>query len=525
VTIGHPGTSTATAEPPRRALALLRGLLAAGAALLVLVLGRLVSGAPGFLEVVADGVLLYVPLDLFESGLSTFGSLAKGLLYGAVALGLLATGALIGLVARYPLVRGGLPLEVSFIAGSMLLLAEAVILPIAGVPPFGVKGATGWAALHAPIVGAAIAYALVLVLLRTTWTPGRVANDTDGSRRAFLGRAVALGGAAALGFSLAAVAGQIVTAARRRVIAAAVLTPFGPTPALTPVDTFYRVDKNLLPPTVDRASWRLSIDGLVERPLALTLEELRTLPAQDAYRTLECISFEIVRGDSLIGNQLWRGVRVNDLLDRAQPKAEAAWILWEAEDGYTESIPIAVARHADTWVAYEMGGAPLTADHGFPARVLIGGRFGMKQPKWLRRMTLSDRDESGYWEQRGWDQDAYVKTMSRIDSPAIGDEVRAGAPFTAYGIANSGDRRIERVELSTDGGSSWSAAELEDASQPPLGPLTWVRWRATATVPGPGPVRLVVRAVDGTGQVQEGRESTALPSGSTGWHAIRVIAV
>jgi hypothetical protein len=169
-----------------------------------------------------------------------------------------------------------------------------------------------------------------------------------------------------------------------------------------------------------------------------------------------------------------------------------------------------------------MGGAPLTSEHGFPARVLIAGRFGMKQPKWLRRITVSDHDESGYWEQRGWDRDAFVRTMSRIDYPRIGDAVRAGVAFTAYGIANSGDRAIERVEVSTDG-TTWTAAELEDASRPPLGPLTWVRWRAPVTVSAPGTARLVVRATDGRGQVQEERETTPLPSGSTGWHAIRIL--
>ena len=100
--------------------------------------------------------------------------------------------------------------------------------------------------------------------------------------------------------------------------------------------------------------------------------------------------------------------------------------------------------------------------------------------------------------------------MSRIDLPAIGDQVPVGQPFTCYGIANSG--------------STWLRAELEDTSKPPLGPLTWVRWRVRVTAASAGPVRLVVRATDGKGQLQDGRDTAALPSGSTGWHAIRVIA-
>jgi DMSO/TMAO reductase YedYZ molybdopterin-dependent catalytic subunit len=509
---------------PTRALSLLHGLLAAGTALLVVVAGRLVTGLPGFIELVSDGVLRYVPVDVFDTGLSTFGPLAKGLLYGGVAIGILVAGALVGLFARHPITRGGPIVETSFIAAAVLLLAEGIVLPLAGVGPFGSSAGTPPVALHVPVIGAAVAYALVLIGLRSTWRPG-ARSELDTGRRDFIGRMLALAGATSLGLALAAVVGQIAFAARKRGTTGAPLTPFGPTPALTPVDAFYRVDKNLLPTRVDGAAWRLTIDGLVAHPQSLSMDDLQAMPAQQGYRTLECISYEIARGDTIISNQVWRGVRVSDLLARAQPTAAASWVLWEAEDGYTESLPLAVAKDPETWVAYTMGGAPLPPEHGYPARVLIAGRFGMKQPKWLRRITLSDHDESGYWEQRGWDEDAFVKTMSRIDLPAIGDQVPVAQPFTCYGIANSGDRGISLVELSADGGSTWLRAELEDTSHPPLGPLTWVRWRVPVTVTNPGPVRLVVRATDGKGQQQDGRDSAALPSGSTGWHAIRVIAV
>jgi DMSO/TMAO reductase YedYZ molybdopterin-dependent catalytic subunit len=507
-----------------RASALLNGFLAAGTALLALILGRLATARPGFLEAVSDGVLRYVPLDVFEAGLSALGPLAKGMLYGAVAAGMLAAGALLALAARHRSTPRRAVFEALLLAIGVFLLAEAVVLPLAGLGPFGFVGAADPLSLHVPVAVAAIAYGGVLVALRETFSQPRAADDADLGRRALLGRAVALLAAGAVSGAVLAVAAQIASAARKTAVATQTFADrFGPTPALTPVNDFYRVDKNLLPPTVDGRAWRLRIDGLVDRPLELTIDDLRALPSREAYRTLECISFEIVRGDTLIGNQRWRGVPASELLDRAGAQAAGSWVLWEAEDGYTESIPIAVARDAETWVVYEMGGAPLTSEHGFPARVLIAGRFGMKQPKWLRRMRVADHDESGYWEQRGWDRDAFVRTMSRIDYPRIGDTVRAGEPFTAYGIANSGDRRIERVEVSADGGGTWIAAELEDASRAPLGPLTWVRWRATLTVAAAGPARLVVRARDGKGDLQEGRETTPLPSGATGWHAIRIL--
>ena len=285
---------------------------------------------------------------------------------------------------------------------------------------------------------------------------------------------------------------------------------------------FYTVNKNLGPTVVDGGAWALVIDGLVDRPARIDLAELQGLPYQEAFRTLECISTDIVRGDHLIGNQKWRGVRVSDLLDRVGARPEASWILWEADDGFTESLAIEVARHPDTWIAYLMGDQPLTPEHGFPARVLIPGRFGMKQPKWVRRMQVADHDEDGYWVQRGWDKEAVVRTMSRIDWPSNGASVAAASPFTVYGIAFAGDRGTARVEVSGDGGSSWVDADLEDVVVPPLGELTWLRWRADLTAAASGSMELVVRATDGDGDTQSGEPTPALPSGSTGWHRIVV---
>ena len=301
--------------------------------------------------------------------------------------------------------------------------------------------------------------------------------------------------------------------------------PFGPTAALTPVGDFYQVSKNLTPTTVDGASWKLTVDGLVDRPYALTLDELMAIPSVTGYRTMECISTNIVRGDHLIGNQEWRGVPISTLLDRAGVQASAGWILWEADDGFTESTPLEVAREADSWIVYEMGGAPLTAEHGFPARVLIAGLFGMKQPKWLRRMQVADHDEDGFWVVRGWDKEAIVKPMSRIDYPKPLAELPVGEPFWVTGIANAGDRGIMRVELSLDDGTTWVDAELDDAATAPLGPLTWVRWRTQATLDHAGQYRLRVRATDGSGQVQDGVETEPIPSGATGWHRITLRAV
>ena len=531
--------------PSSRRRRLAAGLLAAGPALAALVAGRLVTDRPGLIEVISDGFSRFIPLDLFELMIATFGPLAKGLLTLGIAGGILVAGALVGDLALRATARRRPAGAGALVALAALATVELLVLPLFGAGFLGDGLRSDAGAAQAPIVVAVLVYAAMLIGLRETWLVEPAAGALEPSapelpfarptpafgevsRRRFVGRSLLVVGGTAFAGSMAALVSQVLQVARRGGgddVADVPPGGFGPTPALTPVDDFYTVNKNLGPTFVDEASWALSIDGLVERPERLTLGKLRALPYQETYRTLECISTDIVRGDHLIGNQRWRGVRVSDLLDRAGSRPEASWILWEADDGFTESLPLAVARHPDTWIAYEMGGAPLTAEHGFPARVLIAGRFGMKQPKWLRRMQLADHDEAGYWEQRGWDRDAYERTMSRIDWPRIGATVEAGVPFTAYGIAFAGDRGISRVEVSPDGGATWLEADVEDATFPPLAELSWVRWRVELTIAEPGAAELVVRATDGDGITQTGERTSALPSGSTGWHRVEVVAV
>ena len=535
-----------TASPPVPLVpsrtGLLAGLLAAGPALLILVAWHTVTGSPGFLEALADG-LTFLPIEIVGGAIATFGPLAKGLVYlsiggGFLVLGIVA-GGLVGLfVDRRPARPVGDALGL-VVAAALFALAELVALPIFQAGPFGLS--TGFAPLdlHVPLVLACVAYGVILVrLLRpagaasaapASAAPASAASTSERGfpRRTFLGSTLGVLGALSNLGALGTMGSQVLAAARSRTGGRLATFPqdsFGPTPALTPVPDFYVVAKDLIPPNVDTESWRLLIDGLVVRPTSVSLAALRDMPSQRAYRTLECISTQIVAGDHLIGNQQWQGVQIADLLDRVGVQPAARWILWEAADGYTESIPLDVARDPDSWIAYQMGGQPLPPEHGGPARVLIAGRFGMKQPKWVTRMHLASSDAAGYWEQRGWDEQAIARTMSRIDFPLPGDLVPSGRPFRAYGIADAGDRGISAVQLSSDGGSTWRSAQLDDVHAAPFGPLTWILWRADVTLATPGPARLVVRAVDGAGAVQSGEETDALPSGSTGWHAIRVVA-
>ncbi len=569
--IGEPRIGNATVERYR---AILSGFLAGSVALAILLGVMLVTGQPGFLEAVSDGFTRYIPLDLFSKGIETFGPLAKGLLFAGVCVGVAVAGALVGLRASRLRLRAGPVADALVVAVVALIIAEVVVLPIFQAGFFGSSLLSDRLAFHVPLVLAALAYGLVLIGLREARSPGFAAADAAGAsggtsdgaaslpRRTFLGRALLAVGWLSLAGTAAAVLAEFGRVGRplnaggqggpagaspensplpahspapgSSPVPGSSVAPgggadrFGPTPALTPVDGFYVVQKNFFSPTVDGSSWRLRVDGLVDNPTDWTLDALRALPAQTDYRTLECISNDVPSGGSLIGNQHWTGVRLSDLLDKAGVQQAASFILWQAADGYTESLPLDVARGTDVWIAYEMDGAPLTNDHGFPARVLIPGRFGMKQPKWLTRIQLADHDEQGYWEQRGWDEGAFVRNMSRIDSPSFGSTVQAGIPLAVTGVAYSGNRGIARVELSPDDGTTWMDTTLDDATKPPLGSLTWVRWLADVTLPATAAgstVRLVVRATSADGQLQDGHVTAPLPSGSTGWHAVRVAVV
>lgn len=286
----------------------------------------------------------------------------------------------------------------------------------------------------------------------------------------------------------------------------------GLAPRLTPLDDFYVIDTQLADPRVEADSWSLQIGGLVDRAYELTYEELLDLPSVEQFSTLMCISNEV--GGDLISTARWTGVRIRDLLDRAGVRDGGLELVATAIDGYADSIPIEDAMADHTLVVLGMNGQTLPTAHGYPARLLVPGRYGMKQPKWLGALEVVDRPFRGYWEQRGWSKAAVVKTMSRIDASAS-----EGDRFVVAGVAFSGTRGISRVEVSIDGGGTWNEADLETA----LSPLTWRRWRFAFTPGAPnGPREVLVRGTDGEGQVQTQSVVPPHPDGSSGYHHLTV---
>jgi DMSO/TMAO reductase YedYZ molybdopterin-dependent catalytic subunit len=277
---------------------------------------------------------------------------------------------------------------------------------------------------------------------------------------------------------------------------------------ITPVSDFYEVSKNPFDPHVDAVRWRLEVSGLVNEPFSLGFDEIKAMPSVEQYSTLACISNEV--GGDLIGNAVWRGVRLKDVLEKAGLKDGVVDIVLRASDDYRDSIPLDRALAAETLLVYEMNGEPLTPTHGHPLRLIVPGIYGMKNVKWVKRIEAVGVDVKGYWQARGWDDRAEYKTMSRIDLP---DSDVSGESVIA-GIAFAGDRSVSKVEVSTDGGKTWEQAEIKT----PLSNNSWTLWQAKWRPSRPGKHTLVVRATDGRGITQTAEHAPPAPSGSTGYH-------
>lgn len=307
----------------------------------------------------------------------------------------------------------------------------------------------------------------------------------------------------------------------------------GTRPEITPIEDFYRVDINLLPPgdaefldssdpfvqrlleqggetDLPADTYILAVDGLVKNPLALSLEDLKSYPAIEQFATLECISNPI--GGDLISTTLFQGVRLRDVLETAEVEPSVVDLKFTCVDGYSESLPLEAALHPETILCHSMGNQPLTRSHGAPLRLYTPNRFGIKNPKWLINIEAIDTDYLGFWQQRGWSESGLIKTTSVIDT-IVSD---SGIQTQVGGIAFSGARGIQGVEWRVDEGS-WMTAEIDR----PLSNLTWVLWRGSAEISS-GEHKITVRAIDGNGGVQAERRSSAHPDGATGYHSKRV---
>jgi len=218
----------------------------------------------------------------------------------------------------------------------------------------------------------------------------------------------------------------------------------------------------------------------------------------------------------LIGNALWSGVLLKDLLAEAGPAADADAVLATSKDGWTAGTPLAaMTDDRQSLLAYAMNGEPLPVEHGFPVRVVVPGLYGyVSATKWVTDLEVSRFDRfDAYWTPRGWSELGPIKTESRIDRPR--SKANAGQVVVA-GVAWHQHVGISAVEVRVDGGA-WQRATL--AADESID--TWRQWHWTWDAPSGNHV-LQVRAIDASGTPQTEAEAPPAPDGATGLHTVEV---
>ncbi len=289
----------------------------------------------------------------------------------------------------------------------------------------------------------------------------------------------------------------------------------GTRPEYTPLDDHYRIDISSRPPVIDSNEWRLEVTGLVDNPVSLSLQELYDkFDRVDRFITLSCISNRI--GGTLISTTKWSGFLVKDFLELVQPQEEAVALKITGADNFDEYVMLDLIRSDERIMfAYEWDDQPLKQKHGFPLRIYLPDRYGMKQPKWIKSIEFVDAWAEGYWVRRGWSVDAIVNTTSVVDAVATDAILKDNDDYIVPvgGIAYSGAKMISRVEVSVNGGE-WEEAQLRQ----PLSELTWVIWRYDWRFQE-GEYSFEVRAYDGDGKLQSLERRGTRPDGATGVHS------
>jgi DMSO/TMAO reductase YedYZ molybdopterin-dependent catalytic subunit len=468
------------------------------------------AGAP--LPAVGSLVINVLPAPLVNWGKDTLGTADKPVLLAIIALAVLAVGGFAGeLELKRP--YAGLTCFVPLAAiGLVAVAAGGQSLPRAFLP-IG--------------VGFVLAYLLLNSLLRRL--RGVQVTDSE-SRRRFLrlvlgGGAVAVVGAVA-GRLLAAAAGAVADARARLRLPVATTKAIVParadfaidglSPYITPNQDFYRIDTALQVPAINPDEWSLRVTGLVDKEVSITYAELAARPLVEHLTTLTCVSNEV--GGDLVGNALWLGYPVRDLLAEASPKAGADMVLSISHDGWSAGTPLSVLTDPDrqALLAIGMNGEPLPLEHGFPVRMVVPGLYGyVSATKWVRELKVTTfAEDQGYWTPLGWSALGPVKLASRIDVPRR--STVDARPVVVAGVAWAQHTGIRGVELRVDDGP-WQACQLAAVS----GPDTWRQWRFLWDAPA-GHHTVTVRATDANGEVQIEAPSSPAPDGATGYHSVGI---
>jgi DMSO/TMAO reductase YedYZ molybdopterin-dependent catalytic subunit len=480
-------------------------------------LASLISPSVSPLTAVGGAVIDGAPPWLKDWAIAVFGTADKLALLVGMVLVIAGLGAAAGLL-EYRRRFAGVAVIAAFGAvGLLAVLTRAQSTPGALPPPFM----------------AALVAALVLRALVTRLAADAAIRAEGGPvrRRGFLRAMAAAGAAAAAGGGVAGVlrgASAAVNERRARLALPPAASPAPPipegaafdtegiTPLVTPNKDFYRIDTALSVPLLDADAWVLKVTGLVEREIELDFAALLAKPLTERHVTIACVSNEV--GGNLIGNALWLGWPVRELLAMARPKPGADMVLSRSSDGWTAGTPLDVLTDGrDALLAVGMNGEPLPLEHGFPVRMIVPGLYGyVSATKWLTELKVTRfADDAGYWTPRGWSARGPIKMSSRIDVPRDGRMVAAGT-VTFGGVAWSQHTGISKVELRLNRGD-WQEAQLA----PGISHDTWYQWRIGLEL-GPGQYEVQVRATDLLGVPQTEERRSVTPDGATGYHAVRV---
>ena len=500
-------------------------------------LAGIVPGVPSLVVAVGSLVIALQPPGAKDVMATLFGTNDKVVLNVAVVLVALVVAAVAGVLGRRNFDLGS---RVLLVFGLVAFVAAA-IEPL-GSPPLAAVNAVVATAVALAALRILLADAGFLAPMRLRGTgsdplPGSVAvGDTksllvgDRNRGRFLVRA---GGFLVGAVALAAFGRQLLDRqhpAGAPVSAtlpapAATVAPLTadeslPAPGVTPIvvsnDSFYQIDTELLVPQVDASTWQLKVDGMVDHPLTFTYPQLMAMPLFEQYVTLSCVSNPI--GGPLIGNTLWTGVHLKKVLAEAGVQPGATQIVGRSLDGFTVGFPTAWALDParEPMIAVGMNGAPLPAEHGYPARLIVPGLYGyVSATKWLSEIELTTLEAfNAYWVNLGWAKDGPILTESRIDHPADGAALAAGL-VDVDGLAWAPDRGVEKVEVAIDNGP-WQATLLSRAISKATWVQWWLRWQAT-----PGKHTIQVRATGRTGAVTA-TVAGPPPAGATGYDQVQV---
>lgn len=495
----------------------------AAAELLALLVAREAS------PIIAVGgfVIDIVPQPLKEFAIATFGENDKIVLIGSLALAVVVAAAIAGVLELWRRFAGAALFVVAGVLATAAILTRAGASILSAVPP--VVGTAAGVVLIVAIVDRLRrwrdAAAPVVAASGDTPASGDLATaQTD--RRGFLRltlltavAAVAVGAGARVISAATATGTAIRDALRLPAPRSRVTVPDGAeldlpglTPIITPNADFYRVDTALVVPTVDPTTWKLTVDGMVDQPLELTFDDLVERGLDEYGVTLTCVSNEV--GGGLVGNAIWQGIPLRDILRMAGPQSGADMVLSRSVDGFTASTPLdaLVDDERDAILAVAMNGEPLPLEHGFPVRMVVPGLYGyVSATKWVTQLTVTTfAQDEAYWTPRGYSAQAPIKMSSRIDTPRSDTPVDAGTVAIA-GMAWAQTVGIERVEVSIDDGD-WQEAVLST----PINIDSWVQWHLPWEASS-GVHYVAVRATDRDGNLQIEDRAPIAPDGSSGW--------